>query len=104
MQFQLNTDSNIQGDTRLSETAESVVASAVGHLADRLTRVEMHLIDVNAAKDGSDDIKCTIEARPEGMQPKTVTHSDANVDAAMRGGAKKLRSLLDREFGKLSKR
>lgn len=104
MQFQLNTDTNIQGDERLAEVAEQVVASALGHLTDRLSRVEVHLADVNAAKGGIDDIRCTIEARPEGMQPQTVTHADANVEAALRGGAKKLRSLLDSEFGKLGRR
>ncbi len=104
MQFQLNTDSSIQGNTGLAETAESIVTTAVGHLAGRLTRIEMHLVDVNAGKGGADDIQCTIQARPEGMQPQTVKHSDANEDAAIRGGAKKLRSLLESEFGKLSKR
>jgi hypothetical protein len=38
------------------------------------------------------------------MQPQTVTHNDANVDAALRGAAKKIRSLLDSEFGKLDRR
>jgi hypothetical protein len=37
------------------------------------------------------------------MQPQTVTHSDANVDAALRGGAKKIRARLDSEFGKLGR-
>ncbi len=104
MQFQLNTDANIQGDDRLAEVAEQTVASALGHLTDRLSRIEVHLADANAAKGGSDDIRCTIEARPEGMQPQTVTHNDANVEAALRGGAKKIRSLLDSEFGKLGRR
>ncbi|MEI4264179.1 HPF/RaiA family ribosome-associated protein [Roseovarius sp. D0-M9] len=104
MQFQLNTDSHIQADDLLAETAKTAVASALGHLTNRLTRVEVHLADVNAAKGGADDILCTIEARPEGMQPQTVTHSDADVDAALRGAGKKIRSLLDSEFGKLSKR
>ncbi|RDC68942.1 HPF/RaiA family ribosome-associated protein [Rhodovulum sp. 12E13] len=104
MQFQLNTDGNIQGDDRLAEVAEQTVASALGHLTDRLSRIEVHLADVNAAKGGTDDIRCTIEARPEGMQPQTVTHHDATVDAALRGGARKIRSLLDSEFGKLGRR
>jgi hypothetical protein len=59
---------------------------------------------VNGAKGGADDIHCTVEARPEGMQPQTVTHNDANVDAALRGASKKLRALLDSEFGKLGRR
>jgi hypothetical protein len=104
MQFQLNTDANIEGDKRLAEVAETVVTSALGHLTDRLSRIEVHLSDVNGAKGGADDIHCTVEARPEGMQPQTVTHSDANVDAALRGASKKLRALLDSEFGKLGRR
>lgn len=104
MQFQFNTDANIQGDDRLAEIAETIVSSALGHLTSRLSRVEVHLVDVNAAKGGADDIRCTIEARPEGMQPQTVTHFDANAESALRGAAKKARSLLDSEFGKLEKR
>ena len=104
MQFQLNTDANIQGDDRLAEVAETIVTSALGHLTERLSRIEVHLADVNGAKGGNDDIRCTVEARPEGMQPQTVTHSDANVDAALRGAAKKVHSLLDSEFGKLERR
>ena len=104
MQFQLNTDSTIQGDTRLSDVAETIVTGALDHLTNRLTRIEVHIADVNAAKGGSDDIRCTIEGRPEGMQPQTITHHDANVEAALRGGAKKLRALLDSEFGKLGRR
>jgi hypothetical protein len=99
MQFQLNTDANIQGSDRLAAVAETVVTSALGHLTERLSRIEVHLADVNGAKGGADDIRCTIEARPEGMQPQTVTHHDANVEAAMRGAAKKIRSLLDSELG-----
>ena len=105
MQFQFNTDSHIQGDDRLATVAETVVMGALGHLAGRLSRVEVHLADVNgAAKGGPDDIRATIEARPEGMQPQTVTHHDANVEAALRGGARKLRAVLDTEFGKLDQR
>ena len=104
MQFQLNTDTNIQGDNRLADLAETIVTSGLGHLADSLSRIEVHLADVNGAKGGADDIRCTVEARPEGMQPQTVTHHGANVEAALRGAAKKIRALLDSEFGKLERR
>ena len=104
MQFQLNTDANIEGDDRLAEVAEQTVASALGHLTNRLSRIEVHLADVNAAKGGTDDIRCTIEARPEGMQPQTVTSSRRDCRSSPARGAKKIRSLLDSEFGKLGRR
>jgi hypothetical protein len=75
MQFQLNTDHHIQGDDRLAEVAEATVTGALGHLTGRLSRIEVHLADANGAKGGPDDIRCTVEARPEGMQPQTVTHN-----------------------------
>lgn len=104
MQFQLNTDANIDGDDRLAEIAETTITGALGHLTDRLTRVEVHLADANADKGGPDDIQCKVEARPEGMRPQTVSHADADVGAALRGAGKKIRALLDSEFGKLAAR
>ena len=104
MQFQMNADANIQGTDSLADEAEKAVTLALGHLTNRLTRVEVHLADENATKGGFDDIRGTVEARREGMQPRAVIHNDANVDAALRGAAKKLRSLLDSEFGKLERR
>jgi trehalose-6-phosphatase len=104
MHIQFNTDRNIQGDQRLEEIAEQIVTQAVANLASRLTRVEVHLQDVNAHKSGPDDIRCQIEARPEGMRPLSVSHNDAAVEPALRGAARKLKALLDSEFGKLDKR
>ncbi|MBZ0259280.1 MAG: hypothetical protein K8F90_01585 [Hyphomicrobiales bacterium] len=102
MQFQLNSDSNIKGDERLAEIAEQIVLNGLGNLAPRLTRVEVHLQNVSSARGGPEDIRCMIEARPEGMKPQSVTSNDANVEAALKGAAKKLHSLLDSQFGKLN--
>ena len=104
MQFQLNTDSHIQGDDRLAEIAREIASGALGHHLARLTRIEVHLQDENAAKGGPDDIRCMIEARPEGMKPLSATHNGADVEAALRGAGRKLRNLLDSEHGKLGRR
>jgi hypothetical protein len=104
MHIQVNTDRNIHGDQRLEELAEQIVTQAVANLAPRLTRVEVHLQDENAHKSGPDDIRCQIEARPEGMRPVSVSHNDENIETALRGAARKLKALLDSEFGKLSRR
>lgn len=104
MQIQLNTDAHITGDERLGKVASDIVQAELGHFAGRLSRIEVHLADENAAKGGADDIRCTMEARPEGMHPQTVVHHDANPAAALRGAAKKLRALLDSAFGRLDAR
>ncbi|MCC5972173.1 MAG: HPF/RaiA family ribosome-associated protein [Pararhodobacter sp.] len=104
MQIKINTDHNIHGDERLKESVRQMVEQGLGHVLSRLTRVEVHLQDENALKGGADDIRCMIEARPVGMAPQAVTHNDANVEAAARAAAKKLRNLLESEFGKIDRK
>ncbi len=104
MQVQVNTDRHIQGDARLAEVARGIVVHEAGRFAARLTRVEVHLQDVNGHKGGPDDIRCAMEARPEGMKPLAVSHNGADVEGALKGAAKKLGNLLETEFGKLDDR
>jgi hypothetical protein len=104
MKFQLNSDNNIQGDQRLADIAEQIVVNELGSFASRITRAEVHLQDVNGAKGGPEDIRCMIEVRPEGMNPISVENKGVNVEAATKGAAKKLRSILTTEFGKLGRR
>ncbi|WP_299354355.1 HPF/RaiA family ribosome-associated protein [uncultured Shimia sp.] len=100
MQIQVNTDNFIHGDERVIEIAEQAVTSDLEHLADRLTRVEVHLKDQNADKHGPDHIRCTIEARPRGMGPMAASHDAADIPGALKGAAKKLRARLSSEFNK----
>ena len=104
MQIQVNTDSSIQGDQRVKEFAREIVTGHIGHHASRISRVEVHLSDVNAGKGGSDDHRCAIEVRPEGLRPLAVQDNARDVEASLRGAGKKLRNLLDSEFGKLDRR
>lgn len=101
MQIQVSTDNFIQGDERVIEVAEEAVISDLGHLEDRLTRVEVHLKDQNAEKHGPDHIRCTMEARPRGLGPMAAHHDAPDIPAALKGAAKKLRARLTSEFGKL---
>lgn len=105
MELQFNTDNQIAGNVAMEARAREIVEGALSRFASRLTRVELHLADENSpSKGGSADIRCTVEARPEGLRPIAATHYDADPDAAMRGAAKKLSRALDSEFGKLASR
>jgi ribosome-associated translation inhibitor RaiA len=50
----------------------AAVDSAVGRFGDRVTRVEVHVGDVNKGKGGPDDKRCMMEARPAGEKPVAV--------------------------------
>lgn len=104
MKIQINSDNHIEGREALSQEAEATVAGALGHLADHITRVEVHLSDENGKKAGGRDKRCMMEARLEGHQPIAVTDESDSLDVAIAGAADKLMSALDHTLGRLSDR
>ena len=102
MKIQVNTDHNIHGHEATIEQIEATVESALGHLSEHITRVEVHVSDENAKKGGSTDKRCVMEARLEKHQPIAVTEEAATIDAAIDGAAHKLKRLLDHTLSRLS--
>ncbi|MHB1307653.1 MAG: HPF/RaiA family ribosome-associated protein [Limisphaerales bacterium] len=104
MRIQINTDDNIKGSAELDQQTMAVVESALGHLAEHLTRVEVHLSDENANKTGGGDKRCLMEARLEGHQPVAVTDEADSLDEAIAGAAAKLKRSLDHTLSRLNPR
>ncbi|MCR9179384.1 HPF/RaiA family ribosome-associated protein [Erythrobacter sanguineus] len=100
MQFQFNTDSSVMGTENVAERIEQQVRHRLARFEERLTRIEVHVTDVNGRKHGGDDKHCTIEARPRGGRPISVTGKAAEVDAAARIAANTMAERLERVFGK----
>jgi ribosome-associated translation inhibitor RaiA len=101
MKIQINTD-QISGSEGLIQHAESVVESTLGHLADHITRIEVHISDQNGNKGGDHDKRCLMEARLKGHQPVAVTNEAGTIGQAISGAADKLKSSLDHTLGRLS--
>lgn len=102
MKIQINTDHNIAGDEQWAAKAEASVATALARFADQITRIEVHVSDVNAGKSGTDDKRCLLEARLAGLRPLAVDHQAATVDGAVAGAARKLVRMLDSTLGRLA--
>ena len=100
MQFQFNSDSSVMGTANVAERVEEMVREKLFRFEERLTRVEVHVSDVNGSKHGADDKHCTIEARPRGGRPIGVTGKADKVDDAARKAANTLAQRLERLFGK----
>ena len=94
MDIHVSTDNYLQGDERVTEVAAAAVRTDLGHMEDWLTRVEVHLKDQNGAKKGPAQIRCTIEARPRGLDPMAAHADAADIQAALKGAAHKLRGRL----------
>ena len=101
MQVLLNTDPHVDGRQAMSDYLTSVVTEAVGHYGERITRVEAHVSDANgAAKAGADDIHCTLEARPVGLDPVVVKERAGTAHQAIHGAVRKLERALGSVFDK----
>jgi ribosome-associated translation inhibitor RaiA len=104
MKIQINTDNHIEGRDELVEEAEATVENTLGHLAEHITRVEVHLSDENSDKGGSHDKRCLMEARLEGHQPIAVSDEAETISQAIDGAAEKLKRSLDHTLGRLNDR
>ena len=104
MQFQFNSDNRTSGDTNMAARVEEIAKARLERIEDRLTRVEVHVGDVNGPRGGSDDKRCAIEARPAGMAPITATSQAATIEAAVAEAADKVLAAFDRLIGKRTDR
>ena len=104
MQIQVNSDSSVAVHAKLSQLVESTVHRSLKRFGDRITRVEVHLSDVNAHKAGPADKRCLMEARPAGLDPVAASEQAATFEDAIKGAAQKLKRLLDGSFGREKKR
>lgn len=101
MNIQLNTDKNIQGHERLESYLEGLVGDKMSRFAEHLTRIEIHLSDENGPKEGPEDIKCTMEARPRKMQPIVVSSNGDTIEKAVNAALGKLSKAVATRIDKL---
>lgn len=101
MHIEVNTDNNIEGSARMSAYFTETLEEALDRFQDQITRVEVHLSDENADKEGANDKRCLLEARLKGLKPIVVSHNAENLDMAVSGAIDKLVKSLTNTIGKL---
>ena len=104
MQVQVHADSSVPGSSPLTLAVEAAVQNAVNRWTPRVTRVAVHLSDINRQKGGADDKRCLMEARLAGLQPIAVKHQAATLHDAIDGAADKLKKTLESTLGRLNDR
>jgi hypothetical protein len=102
--IQINTDNQVASDSDRDARLEEQVRQRLARFEDRITDVEIHVSDLNGSKGGNGDLRCTLEARINGIQPVAVAEQGTSVDRAVIGAAKKAVRALDHQLGKLSDR
>ncbi|MGB0767912.1 MAG: HPF/RaiA family ribosome-associated protein [Phycisphaeraceae bacterium] len=67
---------DVERSDAIDEFVREKVTKELGYLADKLTRVEVHVRDDNSAgKSSHNDKRCMMEARPANRQPLVVEHT-----------------------------
>lgn len=100
MLVQINTDNRIAGSAGFSQAMETRLRERLDRFSSRLTRVELHVRDVDGTTNGANGVEAKLEVRPAGGAPLLTTAQGPDPDAALAGALRKIVELLDRAFGK----
>ncbi|HYN58657.1 MAG TPA: HPF/RaiA family ribosome-associated protein [Rubrivivax sp.] len=101
MQIQVNTDNQVQGEESLASWAERELRERLHRFGEHITRIEVHLSDINGARVSEQDKRCSLEARIAGRRPLTVSHDAGKVADALYGASDKLARALDTALGRV---
>jgi hypothetical protein len=101
MQVQVNTDNATNGPEPFVDEVAATIRHLLLRFSDRLSRVEIHLSDVDAQRGGVDK-HCLIELRPDGMAPVVASDQVETLDAAVSGAVAKSIAVLDHALSKLA--
>lgn len=104
MQVQFNSDNQVEGDTDMAARVEEIARARVSRIEQHLTRMEIHVGDVDGPRNGVEGKRCAIEVRPAGMSPISATDHAANVESAVAGAADRILAAYDRQVGKRTSR
>lgn len=100
MQIQINA-ADLSTTDALWTFINDEVARQLKHHADQLTRVEVHLHDLNGKLKSGTDKRVVMEARPRGHQP-IVAHDDStDIYEAVRGASRKLDRALTHKLERI---
>ncbi len=100
MKIQVNSDKTIAVDTSLTRFVNGEVSRVLGRFARRLTRVEVHLSDVDSRKTGQADKRCLIEVRPAGARPLSASAKATKMASAVGEAVGKMQRSLTTFFSR----
>jgi len=104
MTIQINTDNHIEGSQRMEDYFTEQLNEGLKHFSELITRLEVHVADLNADKGGDDDIQVRVEARIRGKEPVLVEARGEGQDEALAGAISKLQAVMRKEKEKMNKK
>jgi ribosome-associated translation inhibitor RaiA len=100
MIIQINTDKNLSVDDNENVALSKIISEGLKRYIGKITRIEVHLGDVDGKKESFNDKRCLLEARLEGFNPIAVTNHANSHKTAVKGAVDKLKTSLDTRLKK----
>ncbi len=91
---------DLEASSALTEHVESAVHKELGHVSDRVTRVEVHLRDDKQKRRGPDDLRCMMEGRIAGEKPLAIEARGGDIYLVVTDAAGKLGRAIGRKLDK----
>jgi hypothetical protein len=100
MIIQINTDKNLSVDDNENVALSEIISAGLKRYIEKITRIEVHLGDVDGKKESASDKRCLLEARLEGINPIAVSNFADSHKTAVKGAIDKLKTALDTRLKK----
>jgi hypothetical protein len=100
MKIQVNSDKTIGVDASLTSFVENEVGRVLDRFSQNLTRVEVHLSDIDNKKTGRPDKRCLVEARLAGDRPMSASATSTKTESAVSQALGKMQRSLTTFFGR----
>jgi ribosome-associated translation inhibitor RaiA len=101
MKIQFNTDKTVAGDKDQQIYFSELIEKKLDRFQSHITRIEVHVSDVNGKKEGPNDIQCVLEVRMQNRTPLAVTCEANTTKNAVSGAIDKAKASMDTILGKL---
>ena len=99
--IQIHADNQLPSDTDRNTRLEDQIRQRLARFEGRITDVEVHVSDTNG---GNADLRCSMEARINGIPPVAAIDQGNTFDRAVIGAAKKVVRARDHQLGRLNDR
>ena len=100
MKILVNSDSSIAMDARLAKHIVGEASELLDRFSDRLTRVEIHVSDIDRGKTGKVDKRCLVEVRPTRMKALVASAQTKDVETSVNQAMRKMVRVLNTSLGK----
>ena len=100
MKILINSDSSIAMDAKLAKLIMGEATELLDRFSDRLTRVEIHLTDIDRGKTGKVDKRCLVEVRVARMKPVVASAQTRELETAVNQALRKMVRALNTSLGR----